>query len=64
MKFLWPEFLALLLFVPLLAGLYVWLLRRRTRLAVRYGNLSLVQEALGLGGLGHGSPWLLAEEWF
>jgi Ca-activated chloride channel family protein len=48
-KFLWPEFLALLVFVPLLAGLYVWLLRRRKRLAVRYANLSLVKEALGRG---------------
>jgi Ca-activated chloride channel family protein len=48
-KFLWPEFLALLLLVPLLAGLYVWLLRRRKRLAVRYANLSLVKEALGRG---------------
>jgi Ca-activated chloride channel family protein len=47
--FLWPEFLALLLFVPLLAGLYVWLLRRRKKLAVRYANLSLVKEALGRG---------------
>ena len=49
MKFLWPEFLGLLLLVPLLAGLYVWLLRRRKRLAVRYANLSLVKEALGRG---------------
>ena len=49
MKFLWPEFLALLVFVPLLAGLYFWLLRRRKRLAVRYANLSLVKEALGRG---------------
>ena len=49
MKFLWPEFLALLLLVPVLAGLYVWLLRRRKRLAVRYANLSLVKEALGRG---------------
>jgi len=48
-KFLWPEFLALLVLVPLLAGLYVWLLRRRKRLAVRYANLSLVKEALGRG---------------
>jgi len=48
-KFLWPEFLALLVLVPLLAGLYVWLLRRRKRLAIRYANLSLVKEALGRG---------------
>jgi Ca-activated chloride channel homolog len=48
-KFLWPEFLALLALVPVLAGLYVWLLKRRKRLAVRYANLSLVKEALGRG---------------
>src|SRR5688572_21138773 len=29
--------------------MYVWLLRRRKRLAVRYANLSLVKEALGRG---------------
>ncbi|HVF65385.1 MAG TPA: VWA domain-containing protein [Casimicrobiaceae bacterium] len=49
MKFLWPEFLFLLALVPLLALLYVWLLRRRKRLSIRYANLSLVKEALGRG---------------
>ena len=49
MKFLWPEFLALLALVPLLAFAYLWLLRRRKRIAVRYANLSLVREALGRG---------------
>jgi Ca-activated chloride channel family protein len=48
-KFLWPEFLALLALIPVLAVLYVWLLRRRKRLAVRYANLALVREALGRG---------------
>jgi Ca-activated chloride channel family protein len=48
-KFLWPEFLLLLALVPLLAALYIWLLRRRKRLAVRYATLSLVKEALGRG---------------
>jgi Ca-activated chloride channel family protein len=48
-KFLWPEFLALLALIPLLAALYVWLLRRRKRLAVRYANLALVKQALGRG---------------
>ena len=47
MKFLWPEALPLLLLVPVIAGLYVWLLRRRKRVAVRYANLPLVREALG-----------------
>jgi len=48
-KFLWPEFLWLVALVPVLAALYVWLLRRRKRMAVRYANLSLVREALGRG---------------
>jgi Ca-activated chloride channel family protein len=46
-KFLWPEALLLLLLVPLVAALYVWLLRRRKRLALRYANLPLVREAMG-----------------
>jgi Ca-activated chloride channel family protein len=46
-KFLWPEALPLLLLVPVIAALYVWLLRRRKRLAVRYANLPLVREAMG-----------------
>ena len=49
MKFLWPEALVLLLVVPLAAVLYVWLLARRKRVAVRYANLPLVREAMGRG---------------
>ncbi len=49
MKFLWPEFLALLLLLPVVTALYVGLLRRRKRLAVRYASLSMVKEALGQG---------------
>jgi Ca-activated chloride channel family protein len=48
-KFLWPEALVLLLLVPLVAVLYVWLLARRKRVAVRYANLPLVREAMGRG---------------
>jgi len=47
MKFLWPESLWLLLALPLLVAMYVVLLRRRKKLALRYANLSLVKEALG-----------------
>ncbi len=46
MNFLWPGFLLLLGLIPLLIALYVWLLRRRRRYAVRYSSLSLVREAL------------------
>jgi Ca-activated chloride channel family protein len=49
MTFLWPQFLWLLLALPLLVLLYVWLLRRRKALALRYASLSIVKEALGKG---------------
>ena len=47
--FLWPQFLWLLLALPVLALLYVWLLRRRRRTAVRYASLDLIRQALGRG---------------
>ena len=49
MTFLWPQFLWLLLALPLLVLLYAWVLRRRKKLAVRYASLSIVQQALGKG---------------
>ena len=49
MNFLWPQFLWLLLALPLLVGLYVLLLRRKKKLAVRYASLSIVKEAMGAG---------------
>ena len=48
-SFLWPQFLWLLLALPLLVLLYVWVQRRRKKLAVRYASLSIVQQALGKG---------------
>lgn len=45
MAVLWPGFLYLLGILPLLIGIYVWMLRRR-RPAVRYSSLSLIREAL------------------
>src|SRR5215472_2459986 len=42
MTFVWPEALWLLLLVPILAALYVWILRRRKRTVLRYGNLAIV----------------------
>jgi Ca-activated chloride channel family protein len=47
--FLWPSFLWLLLALPLLVLLYVWLLRRKKKLALRYASLSIVREAMGRG---------------
>lgn len=49
MIFLWPEFLWLLLLLPLLVLLYVWLLRRKKKMALRYASLSIVREAMGKG---------------
>lgn len=49
MHFLWPQFLWLMLALPLLVLLYIWLLRRKKKLAVRYASLAIVKEALGKG---------------
>ncbi|WP_077001551.1 VWA domain-containing protein [Variovorax sp. KK3] len=47
MTFLWPQFLWFMAAVPLLVLLYVWLLRRKKKLALRYASLSIVREAMG-----------------
>jgi Ca-activated chloride channel family protein len=47
--FLWPQFLWLLLVLPLLVAVYVWLLRRKKKMALRYASLSIVREAMGKG---------------
>jgi Ca-activated chloride channel homolog len=49
MQFLWPQFLWLLLALPVLVLLYLALLRRKKKLAVRYASLSMVKEAMGAG---------------
>ncbi len=49
MFFLWPQFLWLLLALPLLVMLYVWLLRRKKKMALRYASLSIIKEAMGAG---------------
>ncbi len=46
MNLLWPSLLWLLALIPLLIGVYVWMLRRRRRFTVRYSSLSLVRAAL------------------
>ena len=47
--FAWPELLWLLALLPLLIVLYIWLLRRKSRSAVRYANLGMIKEAMGVG---------------
>ncbi len=49
MNFLWPDLLWLLLAVPLLALLYVWLLRRRKKVTLRFASVALVKQAMGKG---------------
>ena len=49
MTFLWPQFLWLMLALPLLILAYLWLLRRKKKLTLRYANLSIVKEAMGKG---------------
>ncbi len=49
MKYLWPEALWLLGLLPLLVVLYVWLLRRKRKSAVRYANLGMIKEAMKAG---------------
>ncbi|MFZ2387906.1 MAG: VWA domain-containing protein [Polaromonas sp.] len=49
MLFLWPQFLWLLLLLPLLVAVYVWLLGRKKKMALRYASLSIVREAIGAG---------------
>ena len=47
MSFQWPEALWLGLLLPALVGLYVYLLRRKKRYALRYSSLALVRAAMG-----------------
>jgi Ca-activated chloride channel family protein len=49
MTFVWPEMLWLMALLPLLLAAYVWVLRRKKKLAVRYASLSMVREAMGAG---------------
>jgi len=49
MTFMWSELLWLLVLVPLLVGLYVWLLSRKKSASVRYASLAMIQEAIGPG---------------
>ena len=58
--FLWPMLLWLLLLVPLAVALYVIILRRRKRSALRYANLPLVKSAAGaMGWRRHVPPALM-----
>jgi Ca-activated chloride channel family protein len=47
MKFLWPQMLWMLLAAPALVGVYVLLLRRKKKVAIRFASLSLIRPAIG-----------------
>jgi Ca-activated chloride channel family protein len=47
MTFLWPQFLWLLLAVPASIALYVVILKKKKRSALRYVSLGLIKEAVG-----------------
>ena len=46
MNFLWPQFLWLMAALPLLVLLFVWMLRRKRKTALKYASLSIVKEAM------------------
>jgi Ca-activated chloride channel homolog len=49
MTFAWPEMLWLLVLVPPLIAAYVWILRRKKKLALRYASLAMVKDAMSTG---------------
>ena len=59
MNFLWPQYLWLMLALPALPLLYLWLLRRRGRPALRYSTLAVVREASSRPWRRHVPPALL-----
>lgn len=59
MNFLWPHNLWLILALPLLTLLYVWLLRRRGRAALRYSDVAVARQAWRRTWRQHVPPLLL-----
>jgi Ca-activated chloride channel family protein len=59
MSFLWPQYLWLMAALPALPVLYLWLLRRRGKSAVRYSNLDVIREASRRHWRRHVPPALL-----
>src|SRR4028118_1362940 len=60
MTFQWPYLLLSLALIPILAGLYILAQRRRRAYAVRFTNLTLLNDVVGRGpGLRRHIPPLL-----
>ena len=49
MTFVWPQMLWLLAALPVVVAVYVMLMRRKRKAALRYASLTLVKEAQGAG---------------
>ncbi|HEY2592398.1 MAG TPA: VWA domain-containing protein, partial [Chloroflexota bacterium] len=49
MTFVWPTALVALVLLPVVAGVYVWMQRRRKAYALRFTNLSLLRDVVGSG---------------
>jgi Ca-activated chloride channel family protein len=49
MKFIWPDLLWLLVIIPVLLAIYVYLLRRKKKVAARYTSLGMIKDAMGAG---------------
>jgi Ca-activated chloride channel family protein len=59
MTFLWPNSLWLMLAAPLLPVLYLWLLRRRGKAALRYSSLEVLETSSGRLWRRHVPPAIL-----
>ncbi len=60
MSFLWPHFLWLMLALPVLPAIYLWLLLRRRKAALRYSSLGVIRAAAaGANWRRHVPPALL-----
>jgi Ca-activated chloride channel family protein len=49
MTFLWPEMLFLLALLPVVVAVYLMVLRRKNKAALRYASLSLIRDAMASG---------------
>src|SRR6266576_5538488 len=49
MTFIWPQMLWMLIAVPVVVAVYVMLLRRKRKAALRYASLTFVRDAQGAG---------------
>jgi len=59
MSFLWPQYLWLMLALPVLPALYLWLLRRRGKAVLRYSSLQVIRESSRRQWRRHVPPALL-----